>query len=517
MREMRQWALALVAGKTGAAGLTVLCMALASLAGGRAGQRLAGEPRGPSLNLNRDEALTRTFRAELRGGVVSAGCGMRATGPPEAEGTITIAGIPPGSTVVKAILNWTIMGGAIPDDIATIVPPTGPPIAVAGTFLGEDTSPCWPLPYIYAYTADVCEAMTGDGNGVYTIRIPDSGVVDVHPSVEGAALIVVYENPTSPARDIVIYEGLETQDGGYTSQTVTGFDAAATVSFAEATFVVSDGQGQPGDEAAGLAYINDIPVIYPYFDGDEGASCTSPTATYYDVDPIDVHWFVNPGATSLTAVVQSPSDEGLNDCLTWTAFVLSVATDTAPGIPLDCPRPCPAFAAAAAGPDTSICRGESTPLDASGSRGCAAGDYRYRWSGPSGIACDWSPSPSCGVTPLVTTEYTLEVSCRADFACVAADSVTILVDANQLPPSLGNSLRAVRVDSNVLMTWRTEPLARSYSLYRGESRGVWPGAPHHNLLDYAADVDIDAVPSPPGMPLYYYKIVGATCSGAEGP
>ena len=93
-----------------------------------------------------------------------------------------VAGIPADATVVKAVLNWTIMGFEPPDATAVLEPPGGPAQTLTGQPLGEDASPCWPLPFIYGFTADVCAAMTPTGNGTYTVRLPDSGVIDEHPT-----------------------------------------------------------------------------------------------------------------------------------------------------------------------------------------------------------------------------------------------------------------------------------------------------------------------------------------------
>ena len=102
-----------------------LCALLLAPLVAQAGEpRAPGQPHGrgitvdergvPEDGLNRDEMLSMTFAADLHGGVAIAGCGFRGSGPPEATGTITIAGIPAGARIVKAVLNWTVMGSRWP-------------------------------------------------------------------------------------------------------------------------------------------------------------------------------------------------------------------------------------------------------------------------------------------------------------------------------------------------------------------------------------------------------------------
>ena len=53
---------------------------------------------------------TSAYGVTFRGGYVAAGVGLRNRG----HGTITITGIPPGATINRAFLLWSILGGATP-------------------------------------------------------------------------------------------------------------------------------------------------------------------------------------------------------------------------------------------------------------------------------------------------------------------------------------------------------------------------------------------------------------------
>ena len=116
------------------------------------------------------------------------------------------------------------------------------------------------------------------------------------------------------------------------------------------------------------------------------------------------------------------------------------------------------------------------------------------------------------MAPLTTTTYTLEVSCLDRPDCADETTVTVDVIADDLPPDLGNRLLAVRTDDNVDLAWVLVPEAYSYALFRGTQKGVW-GAP----LDEGFTATTYRLPDvPPPESLYFYRVAGESCSGAEG-
>ena len=123
----------------------------------------------------------------------------------------------------------------------------------------------------------------------------------------------------------------------------------------------------------------------------------------------------------------------------------------------------------------------------------------------------WSASPTYGpFVPLLRT-YSVDVRCSGQ-SCVSSASVNITLDPDRVPPSLGNTLRSVRKSADVVMIWGSPPEARSFSLYRDVSKGVWPPAALRAQLAGPLDTEPDVPP-----PLYFYRAVGASCSGREGP
>jgi hypothetical protein len=67
-------------------------------------------------------------------------------------------------------------------------------------------------------------------------------------------------------------------------------------------------------------------------------------------------------------------------------------------------------------------------------------------------------------------------------------------------------LRARKADPNVAMSWTGSADAASYSVHRGSSKSVWPGAVQSGL------VSTTAMPLDPASPpsLYFYRVAGAT-------
>ena len=141
----------------------------------------------------------------------------------------------------------------------------------------------------------------------------------------------------------------------------------------------------------------------------------------------------------------------------------------------------------------------------------------YRWLDGSTVVRDWAADPTGVVRPTSTTTFRLEVRC-GDCAgpCFATANILVMVDPDILPPPLGNSLRAVRTGFDVALEWVTVPEARSFSIFRANQKDPWPATPWvENLL--LPTTLLPDVPVPPNDPLYFYRAVGASCSGVEGP
>ena len=115
--------------------------------------------------------------------------------------------------------------------------------------------------------------------------------------------------------------------------------------------------------------------------------------------------------------------------------------------------------------------------------------------------------------PLSTTIYTVRVQCSTDATCESATSMPVTVFPDVVPNDLGNTLRAIRSTLNVDLSWVSVVNARTYSLYRGVTKGVWPPPLLPGLT--ATTETLPDVAGPPN--LYFYRVAGASCSGMEGP
>lgn len=85
-----------------------------------------------------------------------------------------------------------------------------------------------------------------------------------------------------------------------------------------------------------------------------------------------------------------------------------------------------------------------------------------------------------------------------------------------VPTDLDNTLRLIRSGLDVWMSWTSTPNASTYRLYRqADDKTTWP--PVATVTGLTATTtqlpDIPAVPDP----LLFYRVVGANCSGVEGP
>jgi hypothetical protein len=317
------------------AGAALACAALAATAS--AGDVAPGGQDQSDLLIGPQVPLAQSYSQTLQGDYVAAGVGMRNIG----GGTIAIAP-PGGSTIEKAFLYWSIIRPAGPaaPNTGTL---NGTPIL--GTLVGTSGSPCWleADALIDNYRADVttialdgANTLTGFPSGVTDNSSPVSSIVA--PLLEGATLVVVFENPAFDLNTVVIRDGAQTFAAQAVSTPFGMFTAApSTVAdqAAQTSYVVADGQARfAGDRAS----FNGLFVAGPgtplkaadAFDGADGIVPVSPTDGLWDTLNVDISSFFTPGvATAATTDV----DASLSvDCLTYVSQVLSVKTRLSEGL-----------------------------------------------------------------------------------------------------------------------------------------------------------------------------------------
>lgn len=142
------------------------------------------------------------------------------------KGTITLSGIPPGSTILSAQLYWAWASLKTPctkhNSIIFSRPIYSWPSpfftyfssVMYGTQVGTGADPCWKGDYNFVYRADVTKQVTGSGVYGVSLVLGSAGSVDgsdpwvtvVPPLAEGAALVVVYSNSKEQMGEVNIYD-----------------------------------------------------------------------------------------------------------------------------------------------------------------------------------------------------------------------------------------------------------------------------------------------------------------------
>lgn len=156
--------------------------------------------------------------------------------------TFTIAGIPAGSTIVKAFIWCDASGNGAPI-VLNIVNPSASAFSLPMTLVGTDADKCWGYAASTTYRADVTATINPLApNGGYTI----SGFPTGPPNdVDGATLMIIYKEPNATFQgDLIIWDGAVVGIGVPTTQTMTGFTACnGNISNARAFAAFGDFQG----------------------------------------------------------------------------------------------------------------------------------------------------------------------------------------------------------------------------------------------------------------------------------
>ncbi len=316
----------------------ILIIILASLSGSLSASSLAGDEQAGGyatgdVLIGPQVPLDESFRMTLRGGYVAAGVGMRNVG----GGTITVD-LPADSTIAKAFLYW-----------AVIRQPTQPPlntgtlngIGIAGTPIGTTGDPCWPFflsgNLTDVYRADVTALAVDGANGLtvfpsgLTDHTPPQDAPSAFPLLEGASLVVIFENPGFDLNTVVIRDGAQSFANQSLSTAFGSFNpgAAPAGQVAQTTYIVGDGQARfAGDRAAfnGASVAGPGTGLKPAdaFDGADGIASVFPLDGLWDTLTVDVSSFFPPG--TLTPASAAVDASGSSDCLTWCVQALSVKT-----------------------------------------------------------------------------------------------------------------------------------------------------------------------------------------------
>jgi gliding motility-associated-like protein len=154
-----------------------------------------------------------------------------------------ISGIPSCAVIEQAYL-WAEGSGNGAAQTATITNPASVTQSFPMTIVGTGPDKCWGYSGSYTYRASVTSIISG--NGTYNI----SGLLTNPPTagndMDGATLVVIYSDPSANYRgSMVIHDGAVVINGGNTTQNITGINACANSTFAQAFMCVGDIQFNP--------------------------------------------------------------------------------------------------------------------------------------------------------------------------------------------------------------------------------------------------------------------------------
>ena len=229
-------------------------------------------------------------------GAVSAGVGLRNRD----QGTITIAGIPAGASVGRAVLVWGILyNGATPPNTITFA---GIPVTADVTATVSGTL-CWGDTATVGYAADVTSLVTG--NGSFVVSDPPRGITRIDdnpagmlPYTDGASLIVFYTG--GGANNQVLSDftyDTNTDTGNAIARSFTGISSLGLG--ANLTMAGPDGQSN-GGEVFTITGAGSPIVLTNTWNGDVPQSGASfAIGNLWDNDTYDVGAVLPTGQTTL--------------------------------------------------------------------------------------------------------------------------------------------------------------------------------------------------------------------------
>jgi hypothetical protein len=253
--------------------------------------------------------------------------------------------IPAGATVKFAGLYWGADSSAGAGGAAAPAPGfentlllKSPGAAAYTPVTGAvDWSTSWPSRY--AGFADVTAQVASGGAGTYTAANVEAGTGG--DRYGGWSLVVVYQSPGEPVRDLSIYDGLVTVASGTTNTvTLDGIETPASgtvhgnldvVSWESELGLTGDGAKLNGSTLSDAAH-----PATNFFNSSisaGGTAVTSKSPNYanqlgFDADTVGVDGLIAPGSTSATLQLSSTGD-------TYFAGVIALATDRPPEPPVN--------------------------------------------------------------------------------------------------------------------------------------------------------------------------------------
>jgi len=245
----------------------------------------------------------------------------------EARGTISLRGIPLGSTVVKAYLYWNLSNGVTTGSNTDVAYINGN--RVVGTKRSDSPDPCWGNAGNHTYRAVVTSFLprtkpNGDYEVLVDSAVSTSGQNPWTPAeaqttrLEGATLIVVYSNAQTAANSVFLYDTLSNSTFSGGNGTFVLNHPTLQVS---GLFTMSGADGQRG---VGNAYTNAASNETGTFNATQ---FSGPSVASSDWDgsagwPVPQLWDVHTHQVTLSGTTSTVVYTAGVDCLTPVVFVL---------------------------------------------------------------------------------------------------------------------------------------------------------------------------------------------------
>lgn len=254
-------------------------------------------------------------------GAASAGTGLRNRD----RGTVTIAGIPPGATVARAVLVWGLLyGGELPPNTITFA---GQAIT-ANVTSSVSGNLCWGDTATVGYAADVTPYVTG--NGTFQITDPPRGETRVDespygalPYTDGASLVVFY-NGGGADNQVLSDFTYNTNTDPNTAESITrSFSAINSVGGpASLTLAGPDGQNN-GGKVFTFTGAGEQTIQNPFVGSAPQEGPSFPIGNLWDNENFDVTPILPAGQQTFTF-----NNVHTEDCIGVGATVLQVAQGT---------------------------------------------------------------------------------------------------------------------------------------------------------------------------------------------
>ena len=320
----------------------------------RAAEEQANDSATDAALASRVPVSFKAVKLPLQGGVdhAVAGVATRNSG----QGVIRMRGIPPGSTLLSAILVWgEIAPNNLPYNVGFGADCT-PLATITGNSYGTTASPCWGGTQYVGYIANVTGQILPGINGDYRVKGLRSSIQDNRcpwgdgncPSAapgqfasEGASLIVFYSNPCIPrGAQLYIHLGPRMFFGPHSVVHATPFPIAANFPNLKHSRIGADGQvgvsncglrSMPGISDERTWIENPVTLGSTQIKGDGAGLNRDSDWNGYDGEPLNKLWDTHTdvfGNSNFLAAGGGLSYrvryQSQGDCIVWAVHILGV-------------------------------------------------------------------------------------------------------------------------------------------------------------------------------------------------